>query len=322
MNNKTNYVLVGSFVIVGFLLISLFIYWLVRPTDEVEMKKYAIYFNESVLGLNIDAPVKYRGIDVGKVTSIGINPKNSEQVRVIVDIKKETPIKTTTVAKLTAQGITGLSYINLSRGEKNSPLLSDVAKGDDYPVIKTQPSFFKSVQTSVGELYGRLSDTLANIDETFDKKNQKEFHKLMCESADFFARLNRLLSDDTIKNLQSSAKHINGITQALQTDTVPRFNALVDKSSQWEQNTTEAFNRIVISYTKFEKMSDAIEKAVTGGDFNVRGIASEFMPSLNRSLNALNALLRDLQSAVNEYKKSPRDILFKEVEQKKAPGEK
>ena len=73
---------------------------------------------------------------------IGINPKNTEQVEVLITILKSTPIKSDTVAKLTSQGITGLSYINLSLGSNNAPPL--VAKeGQDYPVIKTLPSFFE-----------------------------------------------------------------------------------------------------------------------------------------------------------------------------------
>ena len=321
MNNKTSYTLVGLFVILGFGFISLFVYWLVRPSDEVEMKKYAIYFDESVLGLNLDAPVKYRGIDVGKVVKLGINPANDEQVRVVVSIKKETPVKTTTVAKLMAQGITGLSYINLSKGEKNSPMLEKIPPGEKYPVIKTLPSFFKSVETSVGDLYGRLSETLKSIDSTFNEKNQKEFYRLMHESADFFAKLNKTLDDKTIASIQSSVKHLENITHDIRHDTVPRVNVLVDKTIAWEHNSTAALERIVQSYKKFEKMSDSVENAVLSGAFDIRGITSEFMPSLNKSLNSLNALLAELQSAIKEYKRSPRDMFFKEAQEKKAPGE-
>ncbi|MCD6173347.1 MAG: MCE family protein, partial [Sulfurimonas sp.] len=86
-----------------------FTYWLVKPTAEQEVRKYNIHFDESVHGLNMDAAVKYRGISVGKVTKLKINPKNTEQVEVLITILKTTPIKEDTVAQLTAQGITGLS---------------------------------------------------------------------------------------------------------------------------------------------------------------------------------------------------------------------
>ena len=136
MNNKVNYTLIGFLVLLGFFFIGLFTYWLMQPSSEEEVRKYSIHFDESVLGLNIDAPVKYRGISVGKVTSLRINPANMEQVDVLITILKTTPIKEDTVAKLTAQGITGLSYINLSMGSQNAKELT-IKEDEEYPIIKT-----------------------------------------------------------------------------------------------------------------------------------------------------------------------------------------
>lgn len=68
MNNRVNYTFVGSFVLVGIILILSLSYWMLRPSDDAKISQFNIYFDESVLGLNIDAPVKYRGISVGKVT--------------------------------------------------------------------------------------------------------------------------------------------------------------------------------------------------------------------------------------------------------------
>lgn len=321
MNNKTNYALVGLFVIAGFLLISLFVYRLAQSSQDVEMKRYAIYFDESVLGLNIDAPVKYRGISVGKVVKLGINPKNDEQVRVVVEVKKDTPIKTTTVAKLTAQGITGLSYINLIKGKNTSMLLQKVPSGEPYPVIKTQPSFFKSVETSVGDLYGRFLSTLENLNKILDKNNSKELHIVLHESANFFTKLNKALDNKTIKHFQNSLKHLDAISENIEKNTVPKINSMVDNTIIWEHNNTAAIQRIVLSYKRFEQMSESIKKAVQSGQFDVEKIAATIVPTLNKTLNSLDATIREMHLTVKEYKKSPRDILFKDVEQRKAPGE-
>ncbi len=321
MNNKTNYTLVGAFILVGFVFMAVFVYWLLRPNDEMEMKKYVIYFNESVLGLNLDAPVKYRGINVGKVVKLGINPKNSEQVRVVISVDKTTPIKTTTVAKLTSQGITGLSYINLSLGDKNSPLLTKVPPGEKYPVIKSVPSFFESFQTSVGSLYNKISHTLENVDKTLGAKNQKELTRLLHESSEFFIRLNRVLDAKTIEHIHHSADNIDGITSQLNA-TMPKIDRLVEKTAAWEKSTNDAFVKIVESYKAIQKTSDLIGEAVQRGDFDFRSITSEFIPALNKSLNSLNGVLSELRATIKEYKKSPRDILFKETQVKKAPGEK
>jgi len=108
MNNKVNYTLIGFLVLAGVAMILGFSYWLLKPTVETETTKYNIYFDESVLGLNIDAPVKYRGIRVGKVSHLRISPTNSERVEVQITILKSTPIKESTVARLTHRGLLDL----------------------------------------------------------------------------------------------------------------------------------------------------------------------------------------------------------------------
>ncbi len=321
MNNKTNYSLVGLFVIVGFISIAFFVYWLVKPSDEVEMKKYAIYFNESVLGLNLNSPVKYRGLDVGKVVKLGINPKNTEQVRVVISIDKNTPIKTTTVAKLTAQGITGLSYINLSLGDKNSPYLTTPPPGEKYPVIKTIPSFFESFQTSFGNVYNKVSHTLDKIDQVLDEKNQRELHKLLAQSAEFFNRLNKTLSDETISHLRGSMQNLDSITQQLDA-TMPKVDHLIEHTIAWERSIANSLASVMESYLSIEKSMNEIGEAFQRGDFDVKSMTSELIPAINKSLNSLNRLLAQLHATIDEYKENPRDILFKQTQTKKAPGEK
>ncbi len=192
MNNRTNYSLVGFLVLFSLSLMIGFGYWLLKPSQEEQMQKYYIYFDESVLGLNMDAPVKYRGISVGKVVKLQINPDNSEQVIVTIDILKATPVKTSTLAKLTSQGITGLSYINLSLGDRDSPTL--VCKdANKYATIKTTPSLFIKIEKTIGNVSVNLSKTLERTQELLNEGNQEQISILLKNSTEFMSRMNRLL---------------------------------------------------------------------------------------------------------------------------------
>lgn len=321
MNNRTNYTIVGLFVLLGFLSIAVLSYWMIRPTEETDMKKYVIYFNESVLGLNIDAPVKYRGITVGKVVKLEINPKNTEQIRVVIQVDKKTPIKTSTVAKLTAQGITGLTYINLSLGDKNSPLLTTVPPGEKYPVIKTVPSFFETFQTSLGSLFNKLTKTLDSVNDVLNAKSREDFAEMLQESAIFISKLNKVLDEKSIENFHKSMENLERITAQID-KTMPKVDTLVQDSIQWEDDIRESIQQIVDSYKEFENTSHAIDEVIKRGDFDLKSIADELIPPMTKSLNNLNAALNELRTAIKEYKNNPRDLLFKEVEVKKGPGEK
>jgi len=319
MNNKVNYTLVGLLVLLGTFLMFGFAYWMLKPSSKKETQIYAIYFDESVLGLNLEAPVKYRGINVGKVTDIRINPKNSEQVEVQVTILKSTPIKENTVARLTAQGITGLSYINLNLGQNNAPKL--VAKaGEEYPVIQTVPSFFENFEQSLGSVSGKLSRTLGKTEELLGENNQRNIAIILKRTANVSTKLDLLLDDKTMLSLQKSAKNIESITKKMDT-VIPNINKLVDKSVQWQDSISASFSSIMNSYLGIRAAMDEIKRAVASGEFNIKEISSEVVPTMNTTFIQMQELMIRVEGLLDQYKRSPSDILYKEEAVKKAPGE-
>lgn len=134
-------------------------------------------------------------------------------------------------------------------------------------------------------------------------------------------KLNRVMDEETIRHMQNSMRNIDSITQQANM-AMPDMHNLVRNSVAWEQGTLKAFEKITASYMQIQKTSDKIGEAVARGDFNLRAMTSEFIPALNKSLNTLNGVLNELRVTIKEYKESPRDILFKEVQEKKGPGEK
>ena len=125
MEDKVNYSLVGAFVLSLGAALTFAILWL--ATGLSGQKRYDPYQTvvvESVAGLSIDAPVKYLGVDVGKVIQIGIDPQNPTHVRLRFQIERGTPIKQDTEAVLKTQGLTGIGFIELSGGSADSPPLT------------------------------------------------------------------------------------------------------------------------------------------------------------------------------------------------------
>ena len=143
MENRANYILVGSFVILVVLGLFGFVIWLAKIEVDREFARYTIYFYWSVSGLSTASNVLYNGITVGTVGSIRIDPQNQQRVRVVVDIATDTPVKKDSVAELQAQGITGVSLVALTGGSATSPALTEVPPGERYPVIDSRPSQFQ-----------------------------------------------------------------------------------------------------------------------------------------------------------------------------------
>lgn len=320
MNNKVNYTVVGLIVLLGIISMLGFTYWMLKPAKSAQTQTYLIYFNESVLGLNLDAPVKYKGIKVGKVTRLRIDPHNSEQVEVTVEILKSTPIKADTVAKLTAQGITGLSYINLTEGSNNAPPLK-VQEGQEYPVIKSAPSFFANVEQSLDSVSELLLLTLGRTNELLNEENQKQFSKFLKESAIVMAKIDKTLDEKTILHLQESAKNMEQITAQID-KSIPNINRLVDNSIVWENKINDSFVNIKETYVQMGKIMNNMAKSFLHVENNVEDATVQTLPILNSTMLEMQQTLINFNEVLNQYERSPSDILFKKEKVKRGPGEK
>ncbi len=151
METRANYVVVGAFMLVLLIAIMAAILWLARPEFNREATFYDILFSGSVTGLSQGSPVRYNGIPLGRVVDIRLDPTNLERVRVTIRVETGTVIKADAVASLESQGITGLSFVEITGGSQSAPPLE--RKGDErYPVIVSQPSSFQRLATSAPEV--------------------------------------------------------------------------------------------------------------------------------------------------------------------------
>jgi phospholipid/cholesterol/gamma-HCH transport system substrate-binding protein len=315
MNNKVNYTFVGILVLIGFALLFAFTYWMLKPSSDAETQRYLIYFDESVFGLNLDAPVKFRGITVGKVVDLRINKKNSEQVQVTVEIFKDTPINESTVAKLTAQGITGLTYINLTQRKHDAPPLKR-KKTEKYPVIKSVPSFFENFEHTLGDMTTELTKTLKKTQKLLDEKNQEEMTRLLTQSANVMQKIDKMLDEQTIAHVHSSVKNIDAITYKVD-KIVPNIDAFVAKSIIWEKGINDSFESIKQTYLRMDKkmkdMANTFEEAKVSFETMTR--------ELDATMKESQYLMIDMQDSIESLEASPSDVLYKKRQEHKAPGE-
>ena len=150
---------------------SPFIFWLGSRQLSHHEEPYYTYFTGSVTGLASGSPVRYRGVPVGTVGEIEINPKNIEQIRVTLKMRPNTPIKTDTVASLETAGITGGSYVELSGGTQSSPVLT--GKDDQIPVINSENSSLQSVLADAPKLLGKLNQLADSANTVLSPDNVK-----------------------------------------------------------------------------------------------------------------------------------------------------
>lgn len=229
METKVDYATVGAFVIGLLAAFIIIVIWLSAGFSSKHYKTYLVYMNESVAGLNIDSPVKYNGVAVGYVKSIDLNPKDPQQVKLLVDLETDTPITEDTRATLTIQGLTGVASLGLKNtGPSTEPLRK--THGEDYPIIKTAPSLFTRLDTALTDLTTNLSHVSKSIDATFDPENQRALKQILQHLNVISANL----ADNSSKLsavMQNTAKATEQFPMAMQTfanQTLPATNQLLN----------------------------------------------------------------------------------------------
>ena len=182
MEPKIRYVAVGLFVVLlGTASVAVFL-WLSRGIERTTYDRYRAYFRESVSGLGPNAVVKYRGVEVGRVREIVINPRNVEEVRLTLEIARGTPVKSDTVAVLKLQGLTGLAFLDLTGGSQGAPMLQAEA-GERYPVIRTAPSLLHRIDSDVTRLVAGVTDFTEDARALVDKETRDELKRILRDLA-------------------------------------------------------------------------------------------------------------------------------------------
>ena len=170
MEREANYITVGAFVLLVIALATWFVVWYTDAQDRRDYERYEIYFQGSVSGLTRGSPVRYLGVDVGRVADMRIDPRAADRVQIIADIDEDAPISEQTVASLSLQGVTGLLYIDLERNRGDKPVMPRVPS-ERYPVIGTRQSNFDLLIGSLPDAMSAAADLATRMAKVFDETN-------------------------------------------------------------------------------------------------------------------------------------------------------
>src|SRR5262245_28467018 len=156
MEREANYVAVGAFILLVVAMGVLFVIWYTNAKDSRDYSLYEIYFAGSVSGLDRGSPVRYLGVDVGRVRRLSIARHHRNRVAAVVEIDNSAPIPSATRASLGLLGVTGLLYIDLKEAPEITPA-TKLRQGENYPVIQSVASDFDVILDSLPELMARAS---------------------------------------------------------------------------------------------------------------------------------------------------------------------
>ncbi len=267
--------------------------------DTVETQDYLLVSHYPVSGLNAQAPVRYRGVTVGKVVSIDFDPLNPRTIQVQISVRAGTPLTKGTYAQLGSQGVTGLSYVMLDDdGSKPEPL---VGEGDNLARIDVKQSFMDSVTASGQDMIDNFNQVAKRVNTLLNDENQKQ-----------------LVS--TLHNLDQASGKIASLATALE-PTAKVLPALANDTGIALKRADTLLANLNQRVDSFERAAKSAEQLGNNGAALSEAMLTESLPRFNVLLEDLQRSSRGLERLLNEINEQPHSLVFGKNPLPPGPGE-
>jgi phospholipid/cholesterol/gamma-HCH transport system substrate-binding protein len=268
METKANYVAVGTFVLASMLALVIALVWLSSLQYNQEFSYYQADFIGPVTGLGKGTTVRYNGIEVGHIDDLKFDPDNPQVVITTLQVLPNLGIRNDSIISIESEGLTGGSYVEISGGTKNAPVLTP-KEGQRYPVIRSKQSTMQQLATSAPQLVEKLNVAADRLNAILDTANQKAFAQILANldrtTTVLAARSSDI--DSAIVDLSKASKALPG-TIADTDASVKKFGQLSTDSDAFVKGEGLAqlaelignTDRLVVSLTK---LSDELNRQPT-----------------------------------------------------------
>ena len=330
MENKAHAFAAGMFVLLVTALTVALAAWLTR--DTAVRRVYEISSQEAVNGLQPQAPVRYRGVAVGKVSSIGFDPQVLGNILVRIALDDTAPVTRSTYASLGFQGVTGLAFIQLDDGGESKVALEPSANG--VPArIPMRPSLFSKLSDQGVAILAQIEQTTARVNQLLSPANQKELMATVngfgqaAGSVQQLSERVQLLSGtmDGILKAQLGPERVS-IPQFVQeaTGTVKALQKTSDGVEQTAAEFKKTASEITRLAERLNTQGGVIDKLAEGaGAMATAGSAfnTGTLPRLNRTSDDAARTARQVNRAVSAVSDNPQSLLFGNGPIAPGPGE-
>ena len=247
METKANYVAVGAFVLICVIGLVVTLLWLAGAQYSQEYDYYQTSFKGSVSGLGKGTVTRYNGIEVGRVKDLTFDPNDPQSVIVTLQVQPHLNIREDSVASIASQGLTGGSYVEISGGTRDSPLLT-AKEGERYPVIRSKQSTLAQLEQSAPEVVAKLNVAASRINDLLKDENRKALANtlanldtvttmLAARSGEIDASIRH--ANDAVANLEQASRdfqptiaHLSGTIETANT-TLAKYGKVADDADAY-----------------------------------------------------------------------------------------
>jgi phospholipid/cholesterol/gamma-HCH transport system substrate-binding protein len=311
MENKSHAIAAGTFVLVVLALLVTLAVWLTRETGLQQV--YEISTAEAVTGLQPQASVRFKGVNVGKVTFIGFDPLNSGHVLIRIAIDEQAPITESSFATLGFQGVTGLAFVQLDdKGESKTSL----AANEDPPKrIPMRPGLIAKLSSQGERILSEVEETGRRINLLLNAENQKSLMTAIGSVAQAATGISQF-STQAGKVLPQLAQDTSATLKIIQAT-----SQRVGDSADEARASARAFRAVTERMNEPGGTLEQLSQAGTTLADTSQSLNASTLPRLKEAANDMARAARSVNRAFNSVNDNPQSLLLGNAPAAPGPGE-
>ena len=307
MENRSHALMTGIFTIA--LLVATILVGLWFNRDKTELVPYEIVTIQSIPGLNPQATVRYRGLEVGRVDEIVFDPRVTGQILIRLSVDAASPITSTTFATLGYQGVTGIAFIQLDDERTGSPRLA--TNGERIARIPLRPGLLDQLEDRGLAILEKAEKVTASLDELLSEDNRAKMvgaFESVDRAADAYAAIPERL-DPVLDQLPGLVKKVDRSMDSIDT--------LATSATAMTRNYDQLATRLQAPDGPIERLNTTIGALGAA----TSELELETLPHVVRMTDEARASLRAVRRTANSFSDRPQSILFGTPGDAPGPGE-
>ena len=321
MESRAHAIVAGLFTVLLGIAVLLAAMWFSR--ENYAHVTYVLESQYSVSGLNPQAPVRLRGVQIGKVQSIEFDPADARLILITILVKGGSNITLGTFAQLSAQGITGTSYVSLEDEGKNLEFRPPSTEKANRIAVKR--SLIDEFATSGQEILFEINKMAKQAQSLLSDSNQAQLVGMLSSVQSASDRISTLA-----KAMEPSAKGIPALTNDARKLMAGADSAMreVGPVLQEAKNTLAGIDKLAREYAqradvldRVGKSADQIGGASQGVASTATALAADVTPRMNALLEELARNSRNLDRLLADLNEQPQGLVFGRRSGRPGPGE-
>jgi len=314
MESKAHYALIGAFVLFAFFGVMAFLAYISGKQFDETYDEYLVVYDTPPRGISVGSEVRLSGLKMGEVVDTELELKDDGTVLVLIKIRvqENTPVYSDTYGQLEPLGLTGLSYIQLLKGDSDVRLVPTTR---ELARIEGRASTFDTLLEGGDSVIDNVNLALNRAIKVMSPEATEDFHGILSNIDGITASINEAdLSDDRVKKFMDAIEQaaLDVSTASLSVDATAKDVSTFLKSDDIKTVLTQSEQTIRTAEATLKEFTLLAQSGTEMTDEAYRTIeqfSSTGLQDLSLAMADLKLLIESLNRVSDNLERSPVEFI-------------